>query len=87
MTQQQYLSATRIKLADVSPGNILIADNGFPCIPAWRKCEVHMVDVDPSDLAIWCRGGANNRPFTCEHTLDSQVGEDGFLIGLRKVVP
>lgn len=86
MTQQQYLKAEQIRLEDCRPGDVLMADDGFPCIPAWRRCTVERPKSgDPFDAFVWCRGGANNRPFNCEHSLVGQIGDDGFLVGFRKV--
>lgn len=57
-----------VKIADVQPGDVLIADDGFDCLHNGQECEVFM---DPeyegvASLYVKCSQG--------EHYLEGQIG-------------
>jgi hypothetical protein len=70
-----------VKLADLKPGDKLVADDGFPCIGAGRRCTVQ---EDGHGFFVTCRGPDGKLPrWTAHHYLDGQEDEpDGDLVGL-----
>ena len=73
-----------MKLSDLKPGMIVLADEGFCCLDAGE----YVVQEHNGNLFIPCRGGesdAGTDPGYVErHYLDGQVGDDGELIGLSE---
>lgn len=66
-----------IKLDDVKPGDVLIADGGFTCLAENARCEVLK---DHYGLYVNCDEG--------KHYLDGQLDDDGTgIIGFTKVEP
>jgi len=67
------------KFSAVKPGDVLITDGGFTCMPNNASKTVHSMKPDyPGDrgLYITCRDG--------KHMLDGQLDDKGLLIGLRR---
>jgi hypothetical protein len=63
-----------MKLTDIRPGDVLIADAGFTCM---RDQSEHEVFKDNGGhLYIRCSEGA--------HYLNGQLNDDGTLSGLKK---
>lgn len=50
------------KIFEVKEGTILIADEGFTCIPSYQECEVKS---HPNGLYVECEEG--------QHFLDGQI--------------
>jgi hypothetical protein len=71
-----------MKLTDLKPGMIVVADEGFTCLDAGE----YVVQEHNGNLFIPCRGGENDADtdpgYVERHYLDGQVGDDGELIGL-----
>lgn len=71
------------KLKSLKPGDKLIADGGFTCIPPYAKRTVmkDKATLRPkwdSPLYVKCSEG--------KHFLDGQLNSKGEVVGLRKVV-
>lgn len=63
----------KTKLEDLKPGSTVKVDGGFTCM----KANEYRVKKDGRGLYLRCDDG--------KHYLDSQVGADGYLIGVEKV--
>lgn len=61
---------SRLRLSDVKPGDMVMCDDGFPCMPPGRR----RVEVSAHGLFVRCNEG--------HHYLSGQVGDDGLLIGI-----
>ncbi|HEX3809578.1 MAG TPA: hypothetical protein VHW02_07725 [Rhizomicrobium sp.] len=68
------------KFADVRPGDVLVADDGFTCIRDGARCTIHFDKqiaensaCDHAGFFVDCADG--------QHFLDGQEAEDGTLIG------
>jgi hypothetical protein len=57
--------------SEVKPGDRLICDGGFTCVPAGKRVKVMEA---PNGLYFKCKEG--------RHYLDGQLGDNGELIGL-----
>ncbi len=84
------------KLADLKPGDRLVADGGFTCL---ADGEVVTVEADAKgELFVRCAGpdegdnadAAYGKPSTpkrgCEHGLDGQENEAGEVVGLSRAL-
>lgn len=70
----------KVKLSEVKPGDVLVADAGFPCIADGEYLPVRQ---DGGGLYVDCRAEGEERTPTGKHYLDSQVDDSGILIGLQ----
>lgn len=66
-------------LVDLKPGDLLIADAGFPCIP---KEAILIIRSDEHGLWVHCCGPDGDEP-NSEHYLDGQLNETGEVIGFQ----
>ena len=60
-----------IKLSDLKPGDIIIADGGFTCMHSGPKT----VQIDELGLYVSCFDNGER------HYLDGQVSSNGELVG------
>ena len=87
----------RLKLSEIKPGDIIIADDGFTCIEPGRRCGVFSGPAtnQGSPLYVRCCGdrvdftegdatGSTN--YTSPHYLDGQVDFDDpdFIVGFSR---
>ena len=64
----------KVALADVKPGDILIADAGFTCM--FEAEHVTVAADEDGRLYVNCADG--------RHLLDGQTDAEGYLIGLTR---
>lgn len=62
---------TRLRLSDVKPGDMVMLDDGFSCMPPGRR---RVETSEDGSLFVPCDEG--------RHYLSGQVGDDGFLVGV-----
>ena len=61
----------KLRLADLRPGDVLVADGGFTCVADGAEL---IVEADDRGFFFRCAGGV--------HRINGQL-KDGFLVGLR----
>lgn len=72
-----------LKLADLRPGDTLIADEAFSCIDPGRACLVH--SDDRMGLFVHCCGPEHQRSdYHDKHFLDGQLNDDGEIVGFAR---
>jgi hypothetical protein len=60
-----------MKLTDLKPGDLIVADDGFTCLTEGEVCEV-LFSNDANEAYVKCSDGT--------HYLDGQLDEDGEII-------
>lgn len=75
-TKQQYEAAVPVMLEELKPGDTVIVDDGFTCLPPWAESTVMYNGI--GELFIHCETGL--------HYLEGQCDEEGaVLVGVRKI--
>jgi len=69
-----------MKLSDLKPGDVIVADGGFTCIDDGRECLVKADEY--SDLYVDCCGADGNESvYASRHTLEGHGDDHGEVIG------
>lgn len=77
MSREQWDGAKSVATGDLKPGDVLIVDDGFPCVRAW---STHVVTADKDGALFFeCEFGSH---YLCGQDL---FGHDDPLVGVRRL--
>lgn len=68
------MKVENVKLDQLKKKDILLVDNGFTCMNEGK----YLVKIDKKGLYVRCIQG--------KHYLDGQIGDDGFLVGMKRII-